>query len=99
MLDTNKGYWQIQLDRESIRLTIFNTPFGRYQFTRLPYGVHSAQDVFHKRINQSFDGISQVETDIDDTLIWRHSYEDHNRCLIRCLEKVRKIGMTLNVQK
>ena len=69
-LDAKKGYWQIPLDEESIRLTALNTPFGRYQFTRLPYGVHSAQEVFHKRINQSFDGISQVETNIDDMLIW-----------------------------
>ena len=86
-LDANKGYWQIPPDEESIRLMTFNTPFGRYQLIRLPYGVHSAQDVFHKRINQSFDGISQVETDIDDILIWGHSDEGHNRCLIRCLEK------------
>ena len=49
-LDANKGYWQIPLDEESIRLMTFNTPFGRYQFTRLPYGVYSAQEVFHKRI-------------------------------------------------
>ena len=98
-LDANKGYWQIPLDEESIRLTAFTTPFGRYQFTRLPYGVHSAQEVFHKRINQSFDGISQVETDIDDMLIWGHSDEEHNRCLLRCLEKAQKIGMTLNVEK
>ena len=65
----------------------------------MPYGVHSAQEIFHKRINQSFVGISQVETDIDDMLIWGHSDEDHNRCLIRCLEKAQKIGMTLNVEK
>ena len=81
-LDANKRYWQIPLDEESIRFTTFNTPFGMYQFIRLPYGVHSAQEVFHKRTNQSFDGISQVETDIDDKLIWRHSDQDHNRCLI-----------------
>ena len=80
-------------------MTTFNTPFGRYQSTRLPYGLHSAQEVFHKRINQSFDGISQVETDIDDMLIWGHSDEDQNRCLIRCLEKAQKTGMTLNVEK
>ena len=49
--------------------------------------------------DQSFDGISEVETDIDDMLIWGHSDEDHNRCLIRCLEKAQKIGMTLNVEK
>ena len=63
-LDANNGYWQVPPDKESIRLMTFNTPFGRYQFTRLPYGVHSAQEVFNKRINQSFGGISQVETDI-----------------------------------
>ena len=78
---------------------MFSTPFGKYQFTRLPYGVHSAQEVFDKMINQSFNGTSQVETDIDDMLISGHSDEDHNRCLIRCLEKTRKIRMTLNVDK
>ena len=65
----------------------------------LPYGGHSAKEVFHQRINQSFYGISQVDTDIDDMLIWEHSDEDHNRCLIRCLEKAQKIGVTLNVEK
>ena len=72
-LDANKGYWQIPPGEESIRFTTFIIPFGRYQFTRLPYGVHSAQEVFCKSINQSFDGISQVESDIDDMLIWGHS--------------------------
>ena len=87
-LDANKGYWQIPLGKESIRLIL-----------RLPNGVHSAQNVFHKKINQSFEGISQVETDIEDIMIWGHSDEDHNRCLIRFLEEAQKIGMTLNVEK
>ena len=90
-MDANKGYWQIPLDKESIRLTTLNKPLGRYQFTRLPYRVHSAREVFRKRVNQSFDGILQVETNIDDMLIWGHSDEDHNRCLIRCLEKAQKL--------
>ena len=76
-LDANKGYLQIPLHQESIRLMTFNPIFGRYQFTGSPNGVHSAQEVFRKRINQSFDGISQVETDID-MLIWGYSDEDHN---------------------
>ena len=80
-------------------LTTFNTPFGRYQFTRLPYVEYSAQKVFCKTINQSFDGISQVETNIDDMLILGHSDEDLNRCLIRHLEKAQKNGMTVNVEK
>ena len=66
-IDANKGYWQIPFDESSIKITTFNTLFGQYQFTRLSYGVYSAQEVFHKRISQSFDGIMpQLETDIDD---------------------------------
>ena len=98
-LDTNQGYWQIPLNEESIRLMTFNTQFGRYQFTRLPYGVHSAQEVFHKKINQSLDGISQVKTNIDDMVIWKYSDEDNTRCLIRHSEKAQKNEMTLDVEK
>ena len=39
-LDANKGYRQIPLDEESIRLTTFNTPFGRYQFAKFLNGVY-----------------------------------------------------------
>ena len=68
-LDANKGYWQIVLDEASSYLTTFRTPFGRYRYLRLPFGIHSAQEVFHKRIDQEFCEIEQVETDIDDMLI------------------------------
>ncbi len=65
-IDANKGYWQIPLDEASSYLTTMNSPFGRYRFTRLPFGIHSAQEVFHKRISQSFNDIGKVKTDIYD---------------------------------
>ena len=97
-IDANKGYWQIPLNERSIRLTTFNSLLGRYQFTRLPYGVHSAQEVFHRSISQSFDGMLQIETDID-ILIWGQKDEDNDHHLIRCLGKAWKIGMTMNINK
>ena len=36
-LDATSGYWQIQLDDDSKKLRTFNTPYGRYSFTRLPF--------------------------------------------------------------
>jgi len=42
--DTNKGYWHVELDKESSLLCTFNTPFGRYRVKRLPFGV----SVYHK---------------------------------------------------
>ena len=49
-----KGYWPIPLDEESAKLTTMNTPLGRYKSLRLSFGIHSAQEVFHRIINESF---------------------------------------------
>ena len=98
-LDANKGYWQIPLDEQSSKLTTTNTPYGRYCFLRLPCGLHSGQEVFHKRISQEFEAMDGIETDIDDFLIWGKDDDEHDKRLIECLEKARKIGLTLNSSK
>ncbi|KAL1277373.1 hypothetical protein QQF64_024046 [Cirrhinus molitorella] len=48
VVDANQGFWQIRLDEESSKLCTFNTPFGRYSFTRLPFGISSAPEVFQR---------------------------------------------------
>jgi hypothetical protein len=86
ILDANQGYWQIPLDDESSRLMTFNTPFGRYRFLRMPFGIHSAQEVFHKRINHLFEDLEGVETDIDDILVWGKTIEEHDQRLQATLD-------------
>ena len=43
-LDANSGFWQIPLSEESRLLTTFITPFGRYCFNKLPFGIASAPE-------------------------------------------------------
>lgn len=45
-LDARSGYWTIKLSEASSYLTTFNTPFGRYRYLRLPFGLKSSQDEF-----------------------------------------------------
>ena len=49
-LDANSGFWQIPLSDESRLLTTFITPFGRYCFNKLPFGISSAPEHFQKRM-------------------------------------------------
>ena len=35
----SSGYWQILLDKENSYLTAYNTPFGRYKYLRMPFGI------------------------------------------------------------
>ena len=48
-LDANSGFHQIKFDEESSKLTTFITPYGRYRFKRLPYGITSAPEYFQKK--------------------------------------------------
>ena len=45
-LDANSGFWQIPLATESRLLTTFITPFDRYCFNKLPFGISSAPELF-----------------------------------------------------
>lgn len=45
-LDANSGFWQIPLAPESRPLTTFITPFGRYQFNKLPFEISCAPELF-----------------------------------------------------
>ena len=57
-LNASNAYWQIELDEESSKLLAFNSPFCRYQFLRMPYGIHLASDnVCQQKIAQIIDGI------------------------------------------
>ncbi len=50
MLDAKSGYWNVVLDKESSYLTTFNSPFGRYRFLHMPFGLRMSQDVFNPKL-------------------------------------------------
>ena len=50
-LDANSGFWQIPLSEASQSLTTFISPFGRFAFTKLPFGISSAPEVFQRRMS------------------------------------------------
>ena len=59
-LDANSGFWQIPLAKTSQPLTTFVTPFGRYCFNKLPFGISSAPEHFQKRMGRMLSGLEGV---------------------------------------
>ena len=64
------GYWQICADKESSKLFTFNSPFGRYKFNRLLFGVHYASEVFQADVAEILEGLEGVQNVQDDIIIW-----------------------------
>ena len=55
-LDACSGYYQLPVDDESSKLSTFNTPWGRYRFTRLPFGISSSPEIYQGEIEKLFEG-------------------------------------------
>lgn len=99
VLDARSGYWAIKLTAESSKLTTFNTPFGRYRFLRLPFGLISAQDEFQRKIDETFQGLEGVVAIVDDVLVYGATREAHDRNLRAMLQRSREKGVRLNPEK
>ena len=99
-LDASSGYWQIRVDDESADLLTFNTPFGRYRFNRLPFGVWSANEIFGKSIFENIiQGLEGVANAQDDIIVWGSTPAEHDERLQHVLEKCREANLKLNKEK
>ena len=97
-LDANSGYWQIPLAEESRLLTTFVTPFGRYCFHKLPFGISSAPELFQRRMNVILDGLDGRVCQIDDVLVFGKDEAEHDARLRQVLERIQEKGVTLNAE-
>ena len=104
-LDCKNGYWQVKLDRDSSILTTFNTPFGRFKWNRMPFGISPAGDIFQRRLEQAIEGLDGVRTVADDLLIIGNgesvadAVKDHDVKLEALLRRCRGRGIKLNEAK
>ena len=87
-LDANCGFWQIPLAKESQLLTTFITPFGRYCFTKLPFSISSAPELFQRRMEEILSGLDGILCHIDNILIFGSSQGEHDRRLQAALHRI-----------
>ena len=100
MTDTNSGYQQVPLDLASSLLTTFNTPWEKFRFLKLPFGLKMTGDVFQERLNKITRLVDGMISIADDILIPRKcANHDHDARVLTLLETARMNNVTLNAKK
>ena len=99
VLDANHGFWQVKLAKDSSKLATFNTPFGRYSYTRLPFRIASAPEVFQNVMVHLFQDIEGVEVIVDDLVVWGEDVEQHDVRVKQVLDRCRERNLKLNREK
>ena len=98
-LDARNGYWNVKLDEESSYLTIFNTPFGRYRFLRMSFGLRMSQDIFQFKIDETYRDCQGAIGIADDVAVYGKNDKEHDLHLQETMERTRKAGNKLNDKK
>ena len=80
-IDTNSAFWQRKLSNETKLLTTFITPWGRYCFERLPYGISTGSEQFQKVMEEKLEGLEGLECQIDDVLVHSETQQIHDEKL------------------
>ena len=97
-LDACSGYWQLPVDDESSKLLTFNTPWGRYRFTRLPFGISPAPELYQREMDRLFAGVP-VEIIVDDFLVHGKDQSEVDEKMRRVLDRSREVGLKFNPKK
>ena len=102
VLDVRQGFWHVPLDEKSSLLTTFNTPFGRYRWKRMPFGISSAPEVFQHCMHEVIEGLQGIEVVADDFVAVgfgetleqaTRNHDDHLESFLqRCEEKNLKLN-------
>jgi len=93
-IDLSKGYWQLPLDKDSRKVTAFQTSKGLLQFTVMPFGLVNASATFNRLMRILFSDVANVETFVDDILIHTDNWQDHIITLECVLAILKDAGLT-----
>lgn len=89
MLKAEESFHKLTLDEKSSYLCTFITPFRRFRFKKVPYGILTATDEFQRVMDDIFGDLEGVFPYVDDIVVWASTAEEHKKrvekVLSRCL--------------
>lgn len=99
LLDAAQAFHHMRLDDASSRLCTFTTPYGRYRFLVMPFGLSCAPEMFQQAMDQVFASEEDIHPYFDDILITSNSLSEHCKQLRKVLEKARSANLKFNKDK
>ena len=91
-LDLRSGYYHIRLDKESKAKTAFVTPFGKYEFNAVPFGLAQAPAYFQQLISMVLQNCSEFVMVYLGNIIFSKNEEEYLKHIEVIFKKLKAAG-------
>ena len=99
MLDLRAVYHHILLDKPSIPKTAFNSPFGKYEYIKVPFELAQAPAYFQELMNGILQDFNFVIPYLDDIIIFSKTLQEHLLHIRQAFEKLWSTKLSMKMSK
>ena len=98
-LDLRAGYHHIKLTEDSIPKTAFTSPFGKYEYVKVPFGLAQAPAYFQELMTGILKEMPFAMAYLDDIIIFSKTAEEHLQHIETVFKKLRSAKLSMKLSK